>query len=128
MRKTIAEMMKQGMSLEDIHAQVEEIFREEHNKKEAQIEAAFDRAAHALTDYVNLVSDEEMSVEEMKVAMSYWQMQAAPAPETRAKESAARLTRGVTEPHVEVFCNAVRNEEAEKALQKFLLDMGLIPQ
>ena len=129
MRKAIAEMMKQGMTLEDIHMQMEEIFNEEYNKREAQIEAAFDRAAHAFTDYLNLVSDEEVSIEEVKVAMAAAQMATAtPAPRAKERECAAGLTRGVVKPRVEVFCNGVKDEEAEEALQKFLLDMGLIPQ
>ena len=63
MRKTIATMMAQGMSLEDIHKQIEEIFNEEYKKreqeqKEMEIAAARDRAAHALVDYLSLAMDE----------------------------------------------------------------------
>ena len=129
MRKTIAEMMKQGISLEEIHAQVEAIFNEEYKKKEAQIEAAFDRAAHAFADYLNLVLDEDMTVEEVKESMRRVPLEtAAPAPRAKERECAAGLTRGVVQPRVEVFYNGVKDEEAEEALQKFLLDMGLIPQ
>ena len=59
MRKTIAAMMAHGMSLEDIHKQIEEVLNEEYKKheqeqKEMEIAAARDRAAHALVDYLSL--------------------------------------------------------------------------
>lgn len=60
MRKTIAGLMAQGMSLEDIHMQMEEIFNEEYKKREQEqkaleIAAMRDRAACALVDYMNAV-------------------------------------------------------------------------
>lgn len=60
MRKTIAGLMAQGLSLEDIHMQMEEIFNEEYKKREQEqkaleIAAMRDRAACALVDYMNAV-------------------------------------------------------------------------
>ncbi len=72
MKKTIAELMRQGMPLEDIHLMMEEAFNEaykerEQEQKELEIAATRDRAAHALVDYMNMtmadVLDEPIDVE-----------------------------------------------------------------
>lgn len=72
MKKTIAELMRQGMPLEDIHMMMEEAFNEaykerEQEQKELERAALRDRAAHALTDYMNVVMadvlDEEIDAE-----------------------------------------------------------------
>ena len=60
MKKTIAELMRQGMPLEDIHMMMEEAFNEaykerEQEQKELEIAAMRDRAATALVDYMNAV-------------------------------------------------------------------------
>lgn len=60
MKKTIAELMRQGMPLEDIHLMMEEAFNEaykerEQEQKALEIAAMRDRAARALVDYMNAV-------------------------------------------------------------------------
>lgn len=60
MKKTIAELMRQGMPLEDIHMMMEEAFNEaykerEQEQKALEIAAMRDRAATALVDYMNAV-------------------------------------------------------------------------
>lgn len=60
MKKTIAELMRQGMPLDEIHAMMEEAFNEaykerEQEKKAMKIAAMRDRAAMALVDYMNEV-------------------------------------------------------------------------
>lgn len=72
MKKTIAELMRQGMPLEDIHMMMEEAFNEAYKEREQEQKASEraalrDRAAHALTDYMNVVMadvlDEEVDAE-----------------------------------------------------------------
>ena len=134
MREYIVEQMKQGKSLEEIHMEVEQMFNEEYNKREkeieqkvAQIEAAFDRAAQAMTDYLTLMTGQHADVEEVKQAMAFAEVKCFHAPikamATKAKENAAVAPK---EPVVEVIKAKTNDEEADKALMQFLMDMGLV--
>ena len=60
MKKTIAELMKQGIDLETIHLMAEDAYNELHKekeqeKKEREIAVMRERAAVALVDYMNAV-------------------------------------------------------------------------
>ena len=60
MKKTIAELMKQGIDLETIHLMAEDAYNELHKereqeKKEKEVAAMRERAAVALVDYMNAV-------------------------------------------------------------------------
>lgn len=134
MREYIVEQMKQGKSLEEIHMEVEQMFNEEYNKREkeieqkvAQIEAAFDRAAQAMADYLTLMTGQSADVEEVKQAMAFAEVKCFHAPikamATKAKENAAVAPK---EPVVEVIKAKTNDEEADKALMQFLMDMGLV--
>lgn len=136
MREYIVEQMKQGKSLEEIHMEVEQMFNEEYNKREkeieqkvAQIEAAFDRAAQAMADYLTLMTGQPADVEEVKQAMAFAEVKCFHAPikamatKAKAKEDAAVAPK---EPVVEVIKAKTNDEEADKALMQFLMDMGLI--
>lgn len=112
MRKTIAAMMAQGMSLEDIHNQMEEIFNEEYKKreqeqKEKEIAAARERAIAAMTDYIIAVWDGE------------------PAYPVIYADVAIELDNFAAKFGKDNFTIA-NSEEADRALMQFLFDMGLI--
>ena len=132
MREYIVEQMKQGKSLEEIHMEVEQMFNEEYNKREeeikqklAQIEAAFDRAAQAMADYLTLMTGQPADVEAVKQAMTFAEVKCfhAPMKATKAKKDAAAAPK---EPVVEVIKAKTNDEEADRALMQFLMDMGLI--
>ena len=126
MRNYIVEQMSKGVSLEDIHIEVERMFNEEYNKrereqKEAQIEAAFDRAAQAFTDYLNLIGEEGLDVDTVKIALRMAEM--STYGRTKAKECAA--VRPMM-PRVEVIKAEDNSDADDEVLMKFLSDMGLI--
>lgn len=132
MREYIIEQMNKGVSLEDIHIAVEQMFNEEYNKREeikqkvAQIEAAFDRAAQAMVDYLTLMSGQPVDVDEVKQAMAFAEVKCfhLPAQVTKAKKDAAVAPK---EPVVEVIKAETKDEEeADRALMQFLFDLGLI--
>lgn len=127
MRKTIAAMMAQGMSLEDIHMQMEQILNEEYNKreqeqKELEIAAARDRVSHAFIDYLavaakDLVDLESITVEEVgqmldesidAIRMKLDIMEAFGAPE-----------------RVEI--KKVDADSDDEAIRKFLMGLGFQP-
>ena len=68
MRDFIVEQMNKGVSLEDLHIEVERMFNEEYKKREAEklelkkreaAGVALKRAAQATADYFNLMLDRE---------------------------------------------------------------------
>ena len=126
MRKTIAGLMAQGMSLEDIHMQMEEIFNEEYKKREQEqkaieIAAARDRAAHAFVDYINLVLGDVL-------------------PEPADAETAAVMldeTTAATRMRLEIMAafdvpekveiKKVDADSDDEAIRKFLMGLGFQP-
>ena len=84
-------------------------------------------AAQAMTDYLTLMTGQPADVEEVKQAMAFAEVKCFHAPlkamATKAKEDAAVAPK---EPVVEVIKAKTNDEEADKALMQFLMDMGLI--
>ena len=119
MKKYIAEQMNKGVSLEDIHIQVEKMFNEEYKKREAEQErakryaamnAALDRASAAVVDFMNsYVGEEVITQAECKSALK----------ETAIKvKMAMDMEKAVTQPADE--------DEDEQRLVDFLANLGLI--
>ena len=75
MRKYIAEQMNKGVSLEDIHIQVEKMFNEEYKSREEkqlklQQAAKLSRATLAVVDYINsYIGEEVLTVEDCEDAL-----------------------------------------------------------
>ena len=72
MKKTIAELMKQGMPLEDIHMMMEEAFNEaykerEQEQKALEIAAARDRVSHAFIDYLAVAAEDLIDLDSVTV-------------------------------------------------------------
>lgn len=146
MREYIVEQMNKGISLEDIHIAVEQMFNDEYNKREEQkrkeMEAhltnvALDRAAEATAEYFNTVTGStEFDAEEFKVMLQDLAPKSQTIAKARAKmdestkaervADALAAARGVMNPRVEVIHSKVKDEEADRALMQFLFDMGLI--
>ena len=131
MRKTIAGLMAQGMSLEDIHMQMEEIFNEEYKKREQEqkaleIAAARDRVACAFIDYlavaaVDLIDLDSITVEEVgqmldesidAIRMKLDIMEAFGAPE---KVEIKRVDADDVD------------SDSDEAIRKFLMGLGFQP-
>lgn len=121
MKKYIAEQMNKGVSLEDIHIQVEKMFNEEYKKREAEQErakrhaamnAALDRASSAVVDFMNsYVGEEVITPGECKSALK----------ETAIKvKMAMDMEKAVTQPADEDI------DVDEQKLMDFLVSMGLI--
>ena len=107
MRKTIAEMMAKGLSLEDIQIEVEKIAAAvEQEKKEKELECAALRAGCALADFLNAAlgqylkegdhfSGDEFAEHLMRTAMAHRQaydfMGRAQAEMTPIKEDEAEI-------------------------------------
>lgn len=117
MKKYIVEQMDKGVSIEDIHIQVEKIFNEEYKKREVEQErakryaamnAALDRASIAVVDFMNsYVGEEVITQSECKSALK----------ETAIKvKMAIDMENAVTQPA----------DEDEEKLMDFLVNMGLI--
>jgi uncharacterized protein YutE (UPF0331/DUF86 family) len=124
MKKFIVEQMNKGMSLEEIHAAVEQMFNEEREKKEEekrqkmQAEArrvALETAAQATTDYFNLILKRDAyKVEDFKEMLEML------TKDIEKVESAFGLKQGnATQTKV------VRNGD-EEALAKFLKEIGVL--
>lgn len=142
MREYIIEQMNKGVSLEDIHIAVEQMFNEEYNKREEMkahlTNVALDRAAKATAEYFNTVTGlTEFDAEEFKVMLQDLVTQAQIITKARVKmdestkaenvADALAAARGVANPRVEVTYNGVKDEEeADRALMQFLFDLGLI--
>lgn len=122
MKKYIAEQMNKGVSLEDIHIQVEEMFNEEYKKREAEqaakaqvkrlaeVTAALDRASVAVVDFINgYVGEEVMTVEECKDTL---------------KDTAVKIK--MMNKCAEKIAVKVDNDEDEQKLVDFLASLGLI--
>lgn len=103
MQKTIAEMMKQGKTLEDIHNEVEKIFKQE--QKEKEIAAARERAIAAMTDYIIAVWDGEPGIPVIYADVAI-----------ELDNFAAKFGED----------NDEEIDKADRALMDFLFDMGLI--
>lgn len=126
MRKTIAAMMAQGMSLEDIHMQMEQILNEEYNKreqeqKELEIAAARNRAARAFIDYVTLTAgdilDDTMNIEEVGQMLD-------------EAIAAARMKIDIMEAFgapMRVDIKDVDADSDDEAIRKFLMGLGFQP-
>ena len=147
MRDYIVEQMNKGVSLEDIHIAVEQMFNDEYNKREEQkrkemeiylVGVALDRAAEATAEYFNAVTGStEFHAEEFKEMLQDLAPKSHMVAKARARMNeptkAARTAdalaaaRGVMNPRVEVIHNGVEDKEAEEKLIKFLTDAGLIP-
>lgn len=75
MKKYIAEQMNKGVSLEDIHIQVEKMFNEEYKAREEkqlklQQTAKLDRATLAVADYINsCIGEEVITISDCKDAL-----------------------------------------------------------
>lgn len=120
MRKTIAGLMAQGMSLEDIHKQMEEILNEEYKKREQEqkaleIAAARDRAAHALVDYLSLTMGDYLDEIDIEDAAHLLEEIVAG---TRMKLDI-----------MEAFCAPIKEfsagaEDEDEVLRKFLQSLG----
>ena len=146
MRDYIVEQMNKGVSLEDIHIAVEQMFNDECNKREEQkrkemeahlVSVALDRAAEATAEYFNAVTGStEFDAEEFKVMLQDLETTVQTVAKARAKmdestkvertADALAAARGVMNPRVEVIHNGVEDKEAEEKLVKFLANMGLI--
>lgn len=137
MREYIIEQMNKGVSLEDIHIAVEQMFNEEYNKRKEMkahlTNVALDRAAEATAEYFNTVTGlTEFGAEEFKVMLQDLATQAQIITKAKVKmdesTKAERVAaRGVANPRVEVTYNGVKDEEeADRALMQFLFDLGLI--
>ena len=146
MREYIVEQMNKGVSLEDIHIAVEQMFNDEYNKREEQkrkemethlVNVALDRAAAATAEYFNTVTGStEFDAEEFKVMLQdlapkshmVAKARARMDEPTKAERTAEALgaARGVMNPRVEVIHNGVKDKEAEEKLMQFLMDMGLV--
>lgn len=119
MKKYIAEQMNKGVSLEDIHIQVEKMFNEEYKKREAEqekakrfaaVNAALDRASIAVVDFINCyVGKEMMTVEDCKDTL---------------KDTAVKIK--MMADCAEEITVKVDNDEDEQKLVDFLVSMGLI--
>ena len=119
MKKYIAEQMNKGVSLEDIHIQVEEMFNEEYKKREAEqekakrfaeVNAALDRASTAIVDFMNgYVGEEVLTVEECRDAL---------------KDTAIKIK--MMNKCAEKITVKVDNDEDEQKLVDFLASLGLI--
>lgn len=117
MKKYIVEQMNKGVSIEDIHIQVEKIFNEEYKKREVEQErakrqaamnAALDRASAAVVDFMNsYVGEEVITVKECRSAL---------------RDTAVKVKMAVN------MENAVAQsaDEDEEKLMDFLVNMGLI--
>lgn len=126
MRKTIAGLMAQGMSLEEIHKQMEQILNEEYQKreqeqKELEIAAMRDRAARAFVDYVTLAAgdilDDTMSIEEVGVMLD-------------EAIAAARMKLDIMEAFgapERVEIKKVDADSDDEAIRKFLMGLGFQP-
>lgn len=121
MKKYIVEQMDKGVSIEDIHIQVEKIFNEEYKKREVEQErakrqaamnAALDRASAAVVDFMNsYVGEEVITVDECRDALK----------ETAIRvKMAVDMENAVTQPADEDV-----DVDKEK-LMDFLVSMGLI--
>ncbi len=117
MRKHIVELMNQGVTLEQLHIEVEKMFNEEYKKREAEQErakrhaemkAALDRASVAVVDFMNgYVGEEVITVKECRDALK----------ETAIKvKMAMDMENAVTQPA----------DADEQKLVDFLVSMGLI--
>lgn len=119
MKKYITEQMNKGVSLEDIHIQVEKMFNEEYKKREAEqavakakrhaeMNAVLDRASSAVVDFMNsYVGEEVITVKECRSALK----------ETAIKvKMAVDMENAVTQPA----------DKDEEKLMDFLVSMGLI--
>lgn len=141
MRDYIVEQMNKGVSLEDIHIAVEQMFNDEYNRREKMkadlVNIALDRAAEATAEYFNAVTDStEFDAKEFKEMLQDLATKAQTVAKARAKmdEStkaertayALAAARDIMNPRVEVTHNGVEDKEAEEKLVKFLADMGLI--
>lgn len=119
MKKYIAEQMNKGVSLEEIHIEVEKMFNEEYKKREAEqektkrfaeVNAALDRASVAVVDFINgYVGEEVMTVEECKDTL---------------KDTAVKIK--MMNKCAEKITIKVDNDEDEQKLVDFLASMGLI--
>jgi hypothetical protein len=127
MKKTIAELMRQGMPLDEIHAMMEEAFNEaykerEQEQKDMEIAAMRDRAARALVDYMNAVLgdilDEPIETEGAAELLD----EAIEA--TRMKLDIMRAF-GAEIKKMPAPMRAVHKDDDE-ALNDFLYDLGLI--
>lgn len=129
MREYIIEQMNKGVSLEDIHIAVEQMFNEEYNKRKEMkahlTNVALDRAAEATAEYFNTVTGlTEFGAEEFKVMLQDLATQAQIITKARVKmDESTKAARGVANPRVEVTYD---EEEADRALMQFLFDLGLI--
>ena len=121
MKKYIAEQMNKGVSLEDIHIQVEKMFNEEYKKRETEQEkakrhaamnAALDRASTAIVDFMNsYIGEEVITVEGCRDALK----------ETAVKvKMAMDMEKAVTQPADEDI------DIDEQKLVDFLASLGLI--
>lgn len=107
MKKTIAELINQGVSAEDIHKEVDRVFKQE--QKEKEIAAAREKAITAITDYIIAVWDERPTYpilyEDIGIVLDNF---------------AAKF--GVNEEEeVETLM------DSDKAIRKFLKDIGFHP-
>lgn len=117
MKKYIAEQMSKGVSLEDIHIQVEQMFNEEYKKREeeqerakrfAEVNAALDRASAAVVDFMNsYVGEEVITVEECRSALRDTAMKV---------KFMVDMENAVIQPA----------DEDEEKLKEFLVSLGLI--
>ena len=130
MKKTIAELMRQGMPLEEIHMMMEEAFNEaykerEQEQKALEIAAMRDRAARALVDYMNAVLgdvlDEPIETEGAAELLD----EALEA--TRMRLDIARAFGAVPGATVHsARTGRVLNSDDDEALYSFLYDLGLV--
>lgn len=117
MRNHIIELMDKGMTLEQVHIEVEKMFNEEYKKREidqerarrrAEMLAALDRASVAVVDFMNgYVGEEVITVDECKDAL---------------KETAFKVRMAM---NMEKAAPQSVNEDEQK-LMDFLAGMGLI--
>lgn len=106
MKRTIAELINQGMSAEDIHKEVDRVFQQE--QKEKEIAAAREKAITAITDYIIAVWDERPTYpilyEDIGIELDNF---------------AAKF--GVSEEKQSV------DMDSDEAIRKFLMDIGFHP-
>ena len=133
MKKTIAELMRQGMPLEDIHLMMEEAFNEaykerEQEQKALEIAATRDRAAHALVDYMNMamadVLDEPIDVEGAADLLDE-AIEAARMKLDIMKAFGAAVKKTMPAPLRDSRSGQIKTDE-DDAIMRFLYDLGLV--